>query len=91
MTNPTVPEEFSNVRTSRVTIGRHAIVGTNTIIFPGVTLGEGVAIGAGSIVRTDLKPWGIYAGTGTLRKIGERDREEILKKERLLLQKYQLR
>jgi galactoside O-acetyltransferase len=90
MTNPTIPGEFSNVSTSRVAIGRHAIVGTNSIIFPGVTLGDGVAIGAGSIVRTDLKAWGIYAGSGTLRKIGERDREEIVNKERLLLKKCKL-
>lgn len=72
--------------TSRVTIGKHVIVGTNAVIFPGVTIGEGVAIGACVKVRKDLAPWGIYAGE-PLRRIGERDRDAILEKRRLLLQK----
>lgn len=87
MTNSTVPEEFTHVETSHVTIGKHVIIGTNTVIFPGVTIGDGAAIGAGCFVRTDLKPWGIYAGSNNFRKTGERDRDAILEKERRLLEK----
>jgi galactoside O-acetyltransferase len=86
MTNPTVPREFTHYELSRVTIEKHVIVGTNAIVFPGVTIGEGAAIGAGVTVRRDLAPWGVYAGE-PLRKIGERDREGILEKRRLLLER----
>jgi galactoside O-acetyltransferase len=86
MTNPTVPREFTHYQISRVTIERHAIVGTNAVIFPGVTIGEGAAVGACTVVRKDLPPWGVYAGD-PVKKIGERDRTAILDKRRLLLEK----
>jgi galactoside O-acetyltransferase len=86
MTNPTVPREFTNYQISRVIIEKHAIVGTNAVIFPGVTIGEGAAVGACSVVRRDLPPWGVYAGD-PVRRIGERDRAAILEKARLLMEK----
>jgi acetyltransferase-like isoleucine patch superfamily enzyme len=86
LTNPTVPPEFRNLKVSHVTIGKNVIIGTNVVILPGVTIGEGAAIGAGSIVRRDVSPWGVYA-SDPLRKISERDREGILEKRRLLLEK----
>jgi galactoside O-acetyltransferase len=86
LTNPTVPREFTNYQISKVTIGKSAIVGTNTVIFPGVTIGEGAAVGAATVVRRDLAEWGIYAGE-PLRKIGERDRAAILEKRRVLLER----
>jgi galactoside O-acetyltransferase len=90
LTNPTVPPEFTNVLTSRVTIGKHVIVGTNVVIFPGVTIGEGAAIGACSVVRRDLPPWGVYAGD-PLRRIGERNRAAILEKAALLVERFEAR
>jgi galactoside O-acetyltransferase len=83
LTNPTVPHEFTNYLISRVTIGEHVIVGTNAVIFPGVTIGDGVAVAACAVVRKDLEPWGIYAGD-PIRRIGERDRDAILAKTREL-------
>lgn len=86
LTNPTVPREFTHHQLSRVTLEKHVIVGTNAVIFPGITIGEGASVGAGAIVRRDLAPWGVYAGE-PLRKIGERNREAILEKRRLLLER----
>lgn len=60
-------------------------MGTNAIIFQGVTIGEGAAVRAGAMVRRDLAPWTVYAGEPH-RKIGERDRDAILEKRRLFLQ-----
>lgn len=62
LTNPTVPSKYTKVIKSRVTIGRHAILGTNVTVLPGVTIGEGVAVGAGAVVRKNLEPWTIYVG-----------------------------
>ena len=80
LTNSSVPSEFTHVVTSTVTIKKHAVLGTNAIVFPGVTVGEGAAIGAGCIIRKDVDPWGIYAGTNP-KKVGERDRDAIQRKE----------
>ena len=73
MTNPTVPQEFKNVCDADVCLGRHVIVGCGSVILPGVTLEEGVAVGALSLIRTDCAAFGIYAGVPAQR-IGERSR-----------------
>lgn len=62
MTNPMVPEEYTNVTHADVTLGKHVIVGSGTIILPGVTLGEGVAVGALSLVANDCDSYFVYAG-----------------------------
>lgn len=73
MTNPTVPSAYTGVTIADVRVGRHAIVGCGTVILPGVTLGEGAAIGALSLIRTDCSAFGIYVGTPA-RKVGDRQR-----------------
>ncbi len=88
MTNPTVPADFTHVRTGMVRICKHAVVGTNAVLFPGVVVGEGASVGAGCIVRKSLEPWTIYAGVNP-RPVGRRDRDGILARERELRQKYQ--
>ena len=76
MTNPTVPDMYTNVIRGKVVLERHAVLGTNVVVFPGVTIGEGAAVGAGAIVRKDLAPWTIYAGTNP-KPVGQRDGEAI--------------
>ena len=63
LTNPTVPEEFTNVDHRRVALERHVIIGSGTVILPGVTIGEGTAVGALSLVAKNLEPFSIYAGS----------------------------
>lgn len=86
LTNPTVPPELRAVRRDRVVIGHHALVFTNSIILPGVEIGEGAVVSAGSIVHHNLKPWAIYAGT-PLVQVGVRDSSETLAKAAQLKQK----
>ncbi|MCY1270441.1 dTDP-4-amino-4,6-dideoxy-D-glucose acyltransferase [compost metagenome] len=74
MTNPMVPEAFTNVSHADVIIGRHVIIGSGSVILPGVTLENGVAIGALSLVSKSCKEFGIYSGTPA-RKIKERKRD----------------
>lgn len=38
-------------------------IGANSVILPGVTIGEGAIIGAGSVVNKDVSPYSICAGT----------------------------
>jgi galactoside O-acetyltransferase len=74
MTNPRVPDEFTGVEIAPVFLGRHAIVGAGSVILPGVTLEEGVAIGALSLVMRDCAAFGVYAGR-PVRRLGDRSRQ----------------
>jgi len=62
MTNPMVPEEFTDVTHEDVSIGKHVIVGSGSVILPGVCLEEGVAIGALSLVNNSCDAFGVYSG-----------------------------
>lgn len=73
--NSTVPTEYRNVRRAPVSLGRFCIVGANSVVLPGVTLGDGVSVGAGSVVTRDLAPWGVYLDN---RRIANRDRDEVM-------------
>jgi dTDP-4-amino-4,6-dideoxy-D-glucose acyltransferase len=74
MTNPMVPDDYKNVDHRPVRIGRHAIVGSGSVVLPGVTIEEGAAIGALSLVREDCLAFTICAGAPA-RAVGERKRD----------------
>lgn len=82
LTNPTVPPEFTAVKHAPVRLGRHAIVGAGTVILPGVTLGDGVAVGSLALVTRDCADFGIYAGVPA-RRIGDRGRQLLALEEQL--------
>ncbi len=63
LTNPMVPEQFTNVGGGLVTLERFSIIGAGSIVLPGITLREGSAIGAMSLVNKDIiDAWSIYSG-----------------------------
>ena len=62
-------------------IGKNCWLGAGVIVLPGVSIGDGSVIGAGSIVTKDI-PAGVVAvgdPCRVLRPIGERDREYYFK------------
>jgi len=83
LTNPTVPPEFTNCEHADVKVGRHVIIGSGSIVLPGVSLEEGVAIGALSLVKKNCKAFGIYAGAPA-NYIGAR-RRDLLEVERIFI------
>jgi galactoside O-acetyltransferase len=74
LTNPTVPATYKHETKRAVHIGRHCIVGTNSLIFPGVTLGEGCAVGAMSMVTKSTEEWSAYSGIPA-KKLKDRKRD----------------
>ncbi len=62
LTNPMVPDDFTAVQHADIVLGRHVIIGSGTVVLPGVSAGEGAAIGALSLVKNDCEAFGIYAG-----------------------------
>lgn len=83
MTNPTVPKQFTNVKHADVYLDKHVIVGSGSVILPGVILEEGVAIGALSLVTKSCKAFGIYAGNPA-KFIKERKRDLLALEQQLL-------
>ena len=81
MTSAVIQEPFRKPYRAPVKIGRHVTIGANSVVLPGVTIGEGAVVGALSLVKTDLEPWTIYAGV-PVRPIGKRDKEAVLECER---------
>lgn len=62
MTNPTIPDKYRSVQSGKVVLKKHALVGASCLILPGVTLEEGSAFGAMSLIHKDSKPWSINVG-----------------------------
>ena len=77
LTNPTVPEKYLNVNHAPVILEKHVILGVGTVVLPGITIAEGVAIGVGSFVnKSILDEYEIWAGN-PIRYIKIRDNNII--------------
>jgi galactoside O-acetyltransferase len=87
MTNPLVPQKYTNVKKSAIYIGRHVIIGTGSVVFPGTRIEDGCSIGAMSLVTKSTEPYSIYVGVPA-KKIKSR-KKHFLKFEKLLLKKTQ--
>ena len=83
MTNPMVPQQYTNVTVAAVSLGKHVIIGSGSVVLPGAKLGEGVAVGALSLVNRSLDPWGIYAGT-PVRRLKSRCKDLLSAEQRYL-------
>ena len=58
-----LPIEQRNPNVSFVRIEKDAFVGTNSIVHPGVVIGEGAIIGSNSLVLKNVEPWTINVGS----------------------------
>jgi len=59
---PIHPKDKTNVTGGKVMLEKFVQVGCNSVIFPNITIGEGSVIGAMSLVKADMDPWGVYVG-----------------------------
>jgi galactoside O-acetyltransferase len=71
MTNPCLPTNVTNTIHKDVTIGKHVVIGTNSVVLPGVILEDGCSVGSMSLVNKSLESGFIYAGVPA-KKIKER-------------------
>lgn len=68
--------EQGSSETQPVTIGNDVWIGRRAIIMPGVTIGDGVIIGAGAVVTKNIEPYTVAVGVpakaikSRLKKIG---------------------
>lgn len=74
---PFVPEKYRfNTQEGSISIGKHCIIGSGSLVLPRVELAEGVAVGAMSMVNAKTSPWGIYAGIPA-KRIKERSKRML--------------
>lgn len=66
-----------------VRIGNNVWIGGNTVICPGVTVGNNCVIGAGSVVTRDIPDWTVAVGNPCriIRTITEADRRMLFRRE----------
>ena len=81
---PAIMPPFRRPIRSFVRIGRQTVIGAQSVVLPGVTIGDGVAVGAMSLVTKDLPPWTLCYGTPA-RPHRDRPRREIEALEREFL------
>ena len=84
LTNPLIPKKYKKEICKAVSVGRHVIIGTDSIVFPGVDIAEGCAIGAMTLVHKSTEPWGVYLGNPARRVKGRKKDMLDLEKKFLL-------
>jgi galactoside O-acetyltransferase len=77
MTNPIIPDDFKVVFSAPVLFEKHVIVGTSSVVLPGVKLSKGVAIGAMSLVKDSCPDSSVFAGIPA-KKIKDRQENFLL-------------
>lgn len=77
MTNATVPREFKEERFGAVRIGRHSLLGTQTVVLPGCHVAEGCSTGAQTVVTRPTQPWSIYFGNPA-KRLGDRSKDLLV-------------
>ena len=63
MVNPCIPDEYKpHMSKGKVSIGKNVLIGSHTVIMPGVVIGDGASVGAHSLVKHDCQSDYLYGG-----------------------------
>lgn len=64
LSNYCVGDDYAELpyKYGKIVIGKGCSTGTDSIIMPGVTIGDGAIIGAGSLVNKDIPAWTVAVG-----------------------------
>jgi len=62
LANPTTGDKFKNLKKGKIVIGKHVIIGANSVILPNVNISGGASIGSFTLVNKNLKENYIYFG-----------------------------
>jgi acetyltransferase-like isoleucine patch superfamily enzyme len=87
LTNSLIPKKYKKEFFAPVYLGRHVILGTNTVVLPGVHIGEGCSSGAMALIHRSTPPWGIYTGIPA-KRVKER-KKDLLELEKIFIHNLQ--
>lgn len=59
---PMVDNQYTNITGGKVLIKKYSQLGCNCVVLPAITIHEGVAVGAMSLININLESWKIYKG-----------------------------
>ena len=72
-----IGDDYSNLgyKLSKIHLCKGCLIGMDSFILPGVTIGEGAIVGAGSLVTKDIPAWTIASGhpAKVIRQVPRRD------------------
>ena len=74
--SPLIPEDQQQIIRGRVVLKKDSFLGSNVVVHPNITIGEGAIIGSGAVVVRDVEPWTINVGVPA-RVVGERPRVRV--------------
>lgn len=89
MTSPVIPEQYKNVSSKPVYIGKHTIIGANSIILPGIRIAEGSAFGCFSFVNRESEEWSLNVGI-PFHRIGDRKKDILILTEQYEKSRYKV-
>ena len=88
LTTPVVPASYRKTQGGAVYIHKYSLIGSSSIVLPGVTVKEGCSFGCFSLINHDPDPWSINVGI-PFHKIGDR-KKDLLKCEKQFLREYEI-
>lgn len=75
LTNPMLPMKYKATdKNQKVIIKKHVVIGTSSVVLPGVTIETGCSVGAMSLCNRSTEEFGIYVGSPA-RRIKDRSRK----------------
>lgn len=86
LVNSLIPKEYKNEFFASVYVGKHVIVGANSVIFPGVSIAEGCSVGAMTLLNNSTQSWGVYVGSPA-KRVKER-KKNLLALEKEFLKEF---
>lgn len=82
LTNPTIPDEYKKIKSGPIILENHVIIGCGSILMPNIILKTGCSVGALSFINKNV-PEFLIVGGNPLKLIGKRNKDNLLKLERL--------
>ena len=77
LTNPTIPDKYKNLNSAPVKIGKHVIIGSTSVVLPGVNIADGSSFGSFSFINRDSEPWSVNVGI-PFKKIKNRKKDLLI-------------
>ncbi len=88
MTNPTIPDSHKKVSNGSISLRKHSIIGSGSILLPDIEIGIGAAVGALSLVKQSVEPYSIVCGIPAKDTGRKRNRSLLELEEKNFLDKF---